>query len=275
MLADIAGTLSPEGGYMPSKLDKTNGLLLKAMMEGAEAFKEASIRTQNVYSAIEKDKHGELRDAAKRVYRPYSSFVVAESGAMGTNLTDEQANTMYMSANRARKMFSSRASTKKADIAQNIKNLQQLYKTHSKDAYNNMSAYDKSYLDMDEKAVSTLTKDELIDLERVIVDAIVKDIEKGNNTYTGSADRYPFTQGYEGGLTRIGIRSGIGDKVVQFSQGLLRDRRGDTDGDKLRIMANVRKKFGDDEFAAEQAMLKFYDKRAGIMEKYAQRKATL
>ena len=40
-------------------------------------------------------------------------------------------------------------------------------------------------------------------------------------------------------------------------------------------MANVRKKFGDDEFAAEQAMLKFYDKRAGIMEKYAQRKATL
>lgn len=275
MLADIAGTLSPEGGYMPSKLDKTNGLLLKAMMEGAEAFKEASIRTQNVYSATEKDKHGELRDAAKRVYRPYSSFVVAESGAMGTNLTDEQANTMYMSANRARKMFSSRASTKKADIAQNIKNLQQLYKTHSKDAYNNMSAYDKSYLDMDEKAVSTLTKDELIDLERVIVDAIVKDIEKGNNTYTGSADRYPFTQGYEGGLTRIGIRSGIGDKVVQFSQGLLRDRRGDTDGDKLRIMANVRKKFGDDEFAAEQAMLKFYDKRAGIMEKYAQRKATL
>ena len=274
LLGDAGAAMSPDGEYYSGAIDSANAALLQAATESQEAFEKAKQYAADVYHKLGNTKDSELVRQATHNFVPYSAFSVAAGTSKLADLTDEQANTVYISSKRLKELMSSASSATKQDRLENVNRL-----------FSTLSA--KSIKDSGQRAITSmslrprfengkftnkLSEDELNQIEEEIIGAIIGEIKSGNNTFTTEVGRYPYTQGMEGYTARLGLDESAGD-TIRVSAGLAELFRGDFDGDKFRMALKVYEQYGEDEKLAEDYILKYNDTVASIMNQIQKQKA--
>lgn len=268
LLGDVGAAQSPDGEYYSGVIDSANAALLQAATKSQEAFDEARTRAANVYHDIANNKDSELVKQATHNFVPNSAFSVLSGTSKLANLTPEQANTVYMSSKRIKEMYSSAEGATKEDRRENVNRLfaQLKAKSFSESGQRVIKSLslDNSYNTEKGEFSGNLTDTELSEIEEIIIGAIIGEIKSGNNKFSAEIGRYPYTQGAEGYRARIGIDEQAGE-TIRVSGGFANMLRGDYDGDKPRISMVVPEKFGENEAAAEEFILAYYDRFAAIM----------
>ena len=274
LLGDAGAAMSPDGEYYSGAIDSANAALLQAATESQEAFDKARQYAADVYHKLGNTKDSELVRQATHNFVPYSAFSVAAGTSKLADLTDEQANTVYISSKRLKELMSSASSATKQDRLENVNRLFSTLRAKSiKDsgqrAITSMSLRTRFE---DGKFTNKLSEDELNQIEEEIIGAIIGEIKSGNNTFTTEVGRYPYTQGMEGYTARLGLDESAGD-TIRVSAGLAELFRGDFDGDKFRMALKVYEQYGEDEKLAEDYILKYNDTVASIMNQIQKQKA--
>lgn len=274
LLGDAGAAMSPDGEYYSGAIDSANAALLQAATESQEAFDKAKQYAADVYHKLGNTKDSELVRQATHNFVPYSAFSVAAGTSKLADLTDEQANTVYISSKRLKELMSSASSATKQDRLENVNRLFSTLRAKSiKDsgqrAITSMSLRTRFE---DGKFTNKLSEDELNQIEEEIIGAIIGEIKSGNNTFTTEVGRYPYTQGMEGYTARLGLDESAGD-TIRVSAGLAELFRGDFDGDKFRMALKVYEQYGEDEKLAEDYILKYNDTVASIMNQIQKQKA--
>lgn len=268
LLGDVGAAQSPDGEYYSGVIDSANAALLQAATKSQEAFDEARTRAANIYHDIANNKDSELVKQATHNFVPNSAFSVLSGTSKLANLTPEQANTVYMSSKRIKEMYSSAEGATKEDRRENVNRLfaQLKAKSFSESGQRVIKSLslDNSYNTEKGEFSGNLTDTELSEIEEIIIGAIIGEIKSGNNKFSAEIGRYPYTQGAEGYRARIGIDEQAGE-TIRVSGGFANMLRGDYDGDKPRISMVVPEKFGENEAAAEEFILAYYDRFAAIM----------
>lgn len=261
-LADERPTQQSNGYYL-SRTDKINAKLLSAAQtRDNEYFKDVIHESTKLTRQLAESKDSTIVRDAYSSFMPYSAFSLAQkSGKIDSTLTPEaQAellNTAFMSSGRLRQMYSTGQGASISSLKKNILNLAKQYGIRTNpDKYNGVT----------EKSLNKKSEIELRDLEQQIVSDIIIAISKGD-VYTTDIGRYPYTQGMEGHIMRIGIDERAGNGV-RLSAGMLAALKGDTDGDHLRVANRIfdATNFTKDVYNAELERLRLYDQVAFSLE---------
>ena len=274
LLGDAGAAMSPDGEYYSGAIDSANAALLQAATESQEAFDKAKQYAADVYHKLGNTKDSELVRQATHNFVPYSAFSVAAGTSKLADLTDEQANTVYISSKRLKELMSSASSATKQDRLENVNRLFSMLRAKSikesgQRAITSMSLRPRFE---DGKFTNKLSEEALNQIEEEIIGAIIGEIKSGNNAFTTEVGRYPYTQGMEGYTTRLGLDESAGD-TIRVSAGLAELFRGDFDGDKFRMALKVYEQYGEDEKLAEDYILKYNDTVASIMNQIQKQKA--
>lgn len=274
LLGDAGAAMSPDGEYYSGAIDSANSALLQAATESQEAFEKAKQYAADVYHKLGNTKDSELVKQATHNFVPYSAFSVAAGTSKLADLTDEQANTVYISSKRLKELMSSAASATKQDRLENVNRLFStlVAKSTKESGQRAITAMSLKSRFEDGKFTSKLSEEDLNQIEEEIIGAIIGEIKSGNNTFTTEVGRYPYTQGMEGYTARLGLDESAGD-TIRVSAGLAELFRGDFDGDKFRMALKVYEQYGEDEKLAEDYILKYNDTVASIMNQIQKQKA--
>lgn len=274
LLGDAGAAMSPDGEYYSGAIDSANSVLLQAATESQEAFEKAKQYAADVYHKLGNTKDSELVKQATHNFVPYSAFSVAAGTSKLADLTDEQANTVYISSKRLKELMSSAASATKQDRLENVNRLFStlVAKSTKESGQRAITAMSLKSRFEDGKFTSKLSEEDLNQIEEEIIGAIIGEIKSGNNTFTTEVGRYPYTQGMEGYTARLGLDESAGD-TIRVSAGLAELFRGDFDGDKFRMALKVYEQYGEDEKLAEDYILKYNDTVASIMNQIQKQKA--
>lgn len=274
LLGDAGAAMSPDGEYYSGAIDSANSALLQAATESQEAFEKAKQYAANVYHKLGNTKDSELVKQATHNYVPYSAFSVAAGTSKLADLTDEQANTVYISSKRLKELMSSASSATKQDRLENVNRLFATLRAKSTKESGQRAIASMSLRPRfeDGKFTNKLSEDDLNQFEEEIIGAIIGEIKSGNNTFTTEVGRYPYTQGMEGYTARLGLDESAGE-TIRVSAGLAELFRGDFDGDKFRMALKVYEQYGEDEKLAEDYILKYNDTAASIMNQIQKQKA--
>ena len=274
LLGDAGAAMSPDGEYYSGAIDSANSALLQAATESQEAFEKAKQYAADVYHKLGNTKDSELVKQATHNFVPYSAFSVAAGTSKLADLTDEQANTVYISSKRLKELMSSAASATKQDRLENVNRLFStlVAKSTKESGQRAITAMSLKSRFEDGKFTNKLSEEDLNQIEEEIIGAIIGEIKSGNNTFTTEVGRYPYTQGMEGYTARLGLDESAGD-TIRVSAGLAELFRGDFDGDKFRMALKVYEQYGEDEKLAEDYILKYNDTVASIMNQIQKQKA--
>lgn len=274
LLGDAGAAMSPDGEYYSGAIDSANSALLQAATESQEAFEKAKQYAADVYHKLGNTKDSELVKQATHNFVPYSAFSVAAGTSKLADLTDEQANTVYISSKRLKELMSSAASATKQDRLENVNRLFStlVAKSTKESGQKAITAMSLKSRFEDGKFTNKLSEEDLNQIEEEIIGAIIGEIKSGNNTFTTEVGRYPYTQGMEGYTARLGLDESAGD-TIRVSAGLAELFRGDFDGDKFRMALKVYEQYGEDEKLAEDYILKYNDTVASIMNQIQKQKA--
>lgn len=274
LFGDAGAAMSPDGEYYSGAIDSANSALLQAATESQEAFEKAKQYAADVYHKLGNTKDSELVKQATHNFVPYSAFSVAAGTSKLADLTDEQANTVYISSKRLKELMSSAASATKQDRLENVNRLFStlVAKSTKESGQRAITAMSLKSRFEDGKFTSKLSEEDLNQIEEEIIGAIIGEIKSGNNTFTTEVGRYPYTQGMEGYTARLGLDESAGD-TIRVSAGLAELFRGDFDGDKFRMALKVYEQYGEDEKLAEDYILKYNDTVASIMNQIQKQKA--
>lgn len=274
LLGDAGAAMSPDGEYYSGAIDSANSALLQAATESQEAFEKAKQYAADVYHKLGNTKDSELVKQATHNFVPYSAFSVAAGTSKLADLTDEQANTVYISSKRLKELMSSASSATKQDRLENVNRLFStlVAKSTKESGQRAITAMSLKSRFEDGKFTNKLSEQDLNQIEEEIIGAIIGEIKSGNNTFTTEVGRYPYTQGMEGYTARLGLDESAGD-TIRVSAGLAELFRGDFDGDKFRMALKVYEQYGEDEKLAEDYILKYNDTVASIMNQIQKQKA--
>ena len=274
LLGDAGAAMSPDGEYYSGAIDSANSALLQAATESQEAFEKAKQYAADVYHKLGNTKDSELVKQATHNFVPYSAFSVAAGTSKLADLTDEQANTVYISSKRLKELMSSASSATKQDRLENVNRLFStlVAKSTKESGQRAITAMSLKSRFEDGKFTNKLSEEDLNQIEEEIIGAIIGEIKSGNNTFTTEVGRYPYTQGMEGYTARLGLDESAGD-TIRVSAGLAELFRGDFDGDKFRMALKVYEQYGEDEKLAEDYILKYNDTVASIMNQIQKQKA--
>lgn len=274
LLGDAGAAMSPDGEYYSGAIDSANSALLQAATESQEAFEKAKQYAADVYHKLGNTKDSELVKQATHNFVPYSAFSVAAGTSKLADLTDEQANTVYISSKRLKELMSSATSATKQDRLENVNRLfgTLMAKSTKESGQRAITAMSLKSRFEDGKFTNKLSEEDLNQIEEEIIGAIIGEIKSGNNTFTTEVGRYPYTQGMEGYTARLGLDESAGD-TIRVSAGLAELFRGDFDGDKFRMALKVYEQYGEDEKLAEDYILKYNDTVASIMNQIQKQKA--
>lgn len=279
MFANVESGQDKEYNYYISTLERQQGKVLRAYAEYAaateeeKAQKEAEYKNmlyemQKLYIEVATNKDSKLVDQATHVAQGHSGYGVAQGRAFDTELTEYSedaarlANTVVVSQDRFRSMYSTEARSTKKQILENVQALAHQYNLRTG---SNLSQKDST----GGKSFAQANKNELVKAEQKIITMIIEAIKAGNSNFVAEMGRFPYNQGTEGVTSHIAIGE-VGDEVLSVSQGLAKYLHGDFDGDYYRMIANVfDATYGKDAYNVEQEMQKIQDKYIWIMQQFA------